>query len=288
MNSKAIGEHYSRGDDFYLAFIDKRYRFYPQGLFKHPDESIEEASEHKLESMFNSLELKAGERLLDISGGWGGVTQYCGARGVHVTTLTLTVDSARFIQNSISEKNLPGEVFLKDFLNSKPEEPFDHVVIYGVIEYLPDYRGFARGIWDVLKPGGRICLDGSAAVTRFAASSWTRDYIWRGTHTFMTVQDVMAEFLYHGFEVIEVVRETKDYELTMLEWARRLDAAKEEVIAGWGEETYRIFRLFLWGGTHAFKTNTLQAYLMVAEKTDSPGPHPSTYRRLVQFLGTLR
>lgn len=57
----------------------------------------------------------------------------------------------------------------------------------------------------------------------------------------------MAEFLYHGFEIIEVVRETKDYELTMLEWTKRLDAAKDEVIAGWGEETYRVFRLFLWG-----------------------------------------
>lgn len=69
MNSKAIREHYSRGDDFYLTFIDKRYRFYSQGLFNHPDESIEQASEHKLESMFTSLDLKPGQRLLDIGGG---------------------------------------------------------------------------------------------------------------------------------------------------------------------------------------------------------------------------
>lgn len=207
---------------------------------------------------------------------------------MHATTLTLTVDSARFIQRLISERNLPGEVFLQDFLNFKPEEQFDHIVIYGVIEHLPDYREFVRRVWDILKPGGRIYLDGSAAVTKFNVSSWTRDYIWRGTHTFMTVQDVMGEFLYHGFEVIEVGRETKDYELTMLEWAKRLDAAKWEVIAGWGEETYRVFRLFLWGGTHAFKTNALQAYHLVAEKTNSPGPRPSTYRRIMQFLATLR
>ncbi|KAJ5088386.1 S-adenosyl-L-methionine-dependent methyltransferase [Penicillium angulare] len=288
MNSKAIGDHYTRGDDFYLTFLDKQYRFYSQGLFKSPDESIEEASEHKLESMFNALDLKPGQRLLDIGGGWGGVTQYCGARGIHVTTLTLTADSARFIQRLISEKSLPGEVFLQDFLTHKPEEQYDHIVMYGVIEHLPDYRRFASRIWDVLKPGGRIYLDGSAAVTKFAVSSWTRDNIWRGTHTFMTVQDVMAEFLYHGFEVIEVSRESKDYELTMLEWAKRLDLAKDQVIVGWGEETYRVFRLFLWGGTHAFKTNALQAYHIVAEKTSSRGPRPSTYRRIIQFLGSLR
>ncbi|KAJ6151728.1 hypothetical protein N7470_006856 [Penicillium chermesinum] len=81
MNAKAIGEHYSRSDDFYLTFIDKRYRMYSQGLFKSQDESIEDASEHKMETMFSSLGLTPGMRILDIGGGWGGVTQYCGARG---------------------------------------------------------------------------------------------------------------------------------------------------------------------------------------------------------------
>lgn len=217
MNAKAVGDHYTRGDDLYLTFIDKRFRFYSQGLFQRQDESIEEASEHKLETMFKALDLKPGMRLLDIGGGWGGVTQYCGARGVEVTSLTLTADSARFIERVITENSLPGQVFRQDFLLHKPDELYDHIVIYGVIEHLPDYREFARRVWDLLKPGGRMYLDGSAAVTKYAVSSWTRKYIWGGTHTYMTVQDVMAELLYHGFEVKEVVNETKDYELMMLE-----------------------------------------------------------------------
>lgn len=146
MNAKAVGEHYSRGDDFYLTFIDKRFRFYSHGLFQRPDESIEEA----------------GMRLLDIGGGWGGVTQYCGARGIHVTTLTIAKDSQKFISRLIEEQKLPGEVFLEDFLNHKPAEPYDHAVMYGVIEHIPNYRRFARSVWRVLKPGGRLYLDGSA------------------------------------------------------------------------------------------------------------------------------
>ncbi|KAJ5526696.1 hypothetical protein N7513_010855 [Penicillium frequentans] len=288
MNKKVISDHYGRGDGMYLTFIDKKYRFYTQGIFKNADESIEQASENKLDIIFKALDLKPGMRVLDLGGGWGGVTQYCGARGIHVTTLTLSADSARFVERIITENNLPGQVFLQDFLEHKPDELYDHIITLGVIEHLPDYRQFSRCVWDVLKPGGRIYLDGSAAVTKYAVSSWTRENIWGGTHTFMTLQDVMAEFLYHGFEVVEVARETKDYELTMLEWAKRLDQARDEVIAGWGEETYRVFRVFLWGGSHAFKTNSLQAYHLVAEKTASMGPRPSTYRRLVQFLGNLR
>lgn len=288
MNIKAVDEHYSRGDDFYLTFIDKRFRFYSHGLFQSPDESIEDASEHKLESMFHGLGLKAGMRLLDIGGGWGGVTQYCCARGIHVTTLTIAKDSHKFISHLIEEKNLSGCVFLEDFLDHNPVEPYDHAVMYGVIEHIPNYRRFARSVWKVLKPGGRLYLDGSAAVEKFAVSSFTREYIWRGTHTYMTLQDVLTEMLYHGFEIVEVARETRDYELTMLEWAKRLDAAKEDIITQWSEETYRVFRLFLWGGTHAFKTNTLQAYHFVAERTSNPGPRPSIIRRIAQFVGNLR
>ncbi|KAH7382668.1 S-adenosyl-L-methionine-dependent methyltransferase [Phaeosphaeria sp. MPI-PUGE-AT-0046c] len=288
MNAKAVGEHYNYGDDLYLSFIDKRFRFYSHGHFQSPDDSIEDASEHKLDTMFRGLGLNKGMRLLDIGGGWGGVTQYCSARGVHVTTLTLTRGSKDFIDQLIEERNLPGEVSVEDFLTYNPVEPYDHAVIFGVIEHIPNYRRFARKVWQVLKSGGKLYLDGSAAVEKFAVSSFTREYIWRGTHTYMTVQDVMAEMLYHGFEIVEVVRETRDYELTMLEWAKRLDAAKEDVIGKWGEKTYRMFRLFLWGGMHAFKTNSLQAYHMIAERTPTPGPRPSIPRRITQFMGNLQ
>jgi cyclopropane-fatty-acyl-phospholipid synthase len=288
MNVEAVGEHYGRGDDLYLTFIDKRFRLYTQGLFHRPDETIEEASDHKLETMFTSLGLKRGMRLLDIGGGWGGVTQYCGARDVHVTTLTLEPNSARYVQRLIDDNDLPGDVFLQDFLNHRPKQPYDHAVACGAIEHIPNYRRFARTVWDVLKPGGRLYLDGSAAVEKFTVSSFTRDSIWRGAHTYMTLQDVTAELLYHGFEILDVTRETRDYELTVLEWARRLEMAKDDIIAGWGQETYRLFRLYFWGSAHAFRTNAVQASHLVAERTMSPGPRPSTSRRILQFLGNLR
>lgn len=288
MNTKAIGEHYSYGNDLYLTFIDKSYRLYSHGIFQKSDSTIENASEHKLESMFQKLGLKKGMRLLDIGGGWGGVTQYCGARGIHVTTLTIAKDSHEFISRLIKERNLPGEVILEDFLDHEPTAPYDHAVMFGVIEHIPNYRRFAKRVWKILKPGGRIYLDGSAAIEKFDVSSFTRDYIWHGTHTYMTVQDVITEILYNGFELIEVSRETRDYGLTMLEWAKRLDANKGEIVAKWGEETYRIFRMFLWGGAHAFRVNSLQAYHLVAERTLSAGPRPSLVRRMKHFVGNLR
>lgn len=282
MNSKTIGSHYGRDDSFYLTFLDKKFRFYAHGLFKSPTESLEMASLHKMDVIFSELGLQKGMRILDIGGGWGGVTQYCAARGIHVTAITIAENGAQYVRKLVADNDLMGEVLLEDYFNHCPQEPYDHAVSLGSIEHMPDYRRFARKTWDLLKPGGRLYLDGSAAVEKYAVSSFARDYIWGGTHTYMTVQDVIGELLYHGFALMRLEGETLDYHLTMLEWARRLDQARDAVIAGWGEETYRVFRLMMWGGQHAFKVNSLQAYHLVVQKTDSQGPRPSTLRRILR------
>ena len=288
MNSKAIGYHYTFGDDFYLSFIDTRYRFYSHCIFDDDEETLEEAAEHKLEQMWDGLGLRAGMRLLDIGGGWGGVTEYCGARGVHVTSLTLVEDSANYIRNLIKEKELPGEVLVEDVLAHRPAEPYDHAVIYGVIEHIPNYRRFCAQVWSALKPGGRLYMDASATKEKYAMSAFTRRYIWHGTHTFLALQDMVQELLLHGFELISVRRETHDYELTIRHWAERLDENHEIIAAMWGEELYRAFRLYLWGGSHAFKVNRLQAYHLVAERRADPGPRPRLPKRVGSFALSLR
>ncbi|HET6214230.1 MAG TPA: class I SAM-dependent methyltransferase [Micromonosporaceae bacterium] len=287
-NARAIGYHYTLGDDFYLSFIDNRYRFYSHCLFHSEDETLEDAAEHKLESMWDALGLKPGMRLLDIGGGWGGVTEYCGQRGVHVTSLTLVEDSANYIRRLIKEKDLPGEVIVEDVLTHRPAQPYDHAVIYGVIEHIPNYRRFCTRLWDALRPGGRLYLDASAVEQKYAVSAFTRRYTWRGPHTFLALQDMIGELLLHGFEIVDVKRETRDYELTIRHWAQRLNAAHERIAGGWGEQVYRRFLIFLWGGAHAFATNRLQAYHLVAERRASPGPRPGALSRTAGFIRSLR
>jgi cyclopropane-fatty-acyl-phospholipid synthase len=287
-NARAIRHHYTLGDDFYLSFIDERYRFYSHCLFPTGEETLEQAAERKLESMWNALGLRPGMRLLDIGGGWGGVTEYCGQRGVHVTSLTLVEDSANYIRNLIKEKDLPGEVIVQDILQHRPDEPYDHAVIYGVIEHIPNYRQFCERVWRALKPGGRLYLDASAALEKFSVSAFTRHYTWRGHHTFLALPDIVEELLFRGFEMVEVKRETRDYELTIRRWAQRLDDNHERIAARWGEPTYRAFRIFLWGGAHAFRTNRLQAYHLVAQRHPQPGPNPTTARRVAGFVRSLR
>ena len=284
VNRRAIKAHYQFGDELYLSFIDQRYRFYSQGIFRRPDEALEDASEHKLEQMFEALRLKPGMRLLDIGGGWGGVPQYCGARGVKVTSLTLGEDSHRFIGDLIRREGLPCEVLLQDFLTYEPEEPFDAIVIYGVIEHIVNYRRFSDQVWRCLKPQGRLFLDASASIVKYDVSGFSRKYIWSGTHTFLCLQDLLGELLRHGMQVLRVQNESEHYARTMLHWARRLEQSQEAIVRRWGEPLYRAFRLYLWGGSQAFP-HLLQAYHLVAERMDERPPVAGPWRRWLAFIG---
>lgn len=288
VNKSAIAVHYSFGDDFYLTFIDRKYRFYSHGIFHSDDETLETASEHKLESMYNALQLKPGMRLLDIGAGWGGVHQYCGPRGIHVTALTLAENSYNYTDNLIKRMDLKNcFIILDDFLNHQPKEPYDAVVIYGVIEHIPYYRKFCERIWACLKPGGRLYLDAAAALQKYDVNDFARNFIWRGTHTFLCLQDIVQELLYHGMEIVEIKRETHDYELTMKHWATRLDNNKEKIVERWGNEIYRAFRMYLWVGCNCLRANSLQAYHLVAQKHFLPGPRPNLARRTYQFTRSL-
>ena len=289
VNKRAIDKHYTRGDDFYLSYTDTRYRFYSHCLFERDDETLEEAAEHKLESMWNGLQLKPGMRLLDIGGGWGPVHEYCGPRGVDVTSLTIAEDSYKYISALDQRLGLDRcTVKLEDFLVHTPAEPYDAIVIYGVIEHIPNYRRFAARVWDCLKPGGRLYLDASASVEKYATSDFISAYIWPGAHSFLCLQDVVQELLFHGLDIIETKNETKDYELTMRHWAERLEANKDFIIERWGEQTYRLWRVYLWTGSYGFHDDSLQAYHVVAERRPDPGPRPGAWKRATQFLRSFK
>ena len=173
--------------------------------------------------MRQALGLKAGDHILDIGGGWGGLARYCGELGVTVTSLTISEDSEAYIRTVLAAHNPRSEVLREDLLDHRAWERYDHVVIFGVIEHIPTYARFCERVWDALKPGGKLYMDASATKEKYAASAFTRRYTWTGAHSCLVLQDMIGELIHHGFHVEQVRNETDDYRLTMRKWAEKLD-----------------------------------------------------------------
>jgi cyclopropane-fatty-acyl-phospholipid synthase len=263
-NRKAIASHYEFDNDFYLSFMDKS-RCYSHALFKSDKEPLETAMKRKLDFAIESCNIKPGDRVLDVGGGWGTFTEHAGLKGINVTSLTIAKNSEKYIGDLIKRKKLPCRVINTDFFEHRVEEPYDAIVILGVIEHLPDYRGVLKQFQRLLKPGGRVYLDASAYRKKHDHPSFVARYIFPGDHSSLCLHDFLREVAKSRMDVVEVYNDRRSYYLTSKKWVENLEANRDEIVKRWGEMLYRRFRLYLWGVVNGFHNMTLDAYRVVLE-----------------------
>jgi cyclopropane-fatty-acyl-phospholipid synthase len=261
---RSISAHYDRDSDFFMTFMDKRHRCYTQGVFERDDEPLEDAMTRKMDIAIEALGVKAGDHILEVGGGWGAFAEYAGQRGIHVTTLTLSVESERYLTELMGRQNLPVSVVRQHFLGyDGGGRRFDGIVNMGVTEHLPNYRASLRKYAELVKPGGNVYLDALAMRTKHRVSTFMSRYIYPGESSPLLLHEYLHRVARSPFLLTSVLDDRHNYHLTCREWARRLDAARDDVVRRWGDPLYRRFRLFLWGSAASFATGEVQAYRWV-------------------------
>ncbi|HLA64469.1 MAG TPA: class I SAM-dependent methyltransferase [Rhodothermales bacterium] len=258
-----IAAHYDEDPAFFQLFLDTRHRAYSQGIHLSADEPLEDAITRKLDFAWDSANIQPGQRVLDIGAGWGAFTEYAGKKGAHVTSLTISKESEAFVNALIEREGLPCQVRREHFFEHAPAEPYDAIVNLGVTEHLPDYPGTLARYHALLKPGGRVYLDASAARAKHKTSDFFERYIYPGNGSQLCLHEYLEALAVTPMEVEQVVNDRVNYGLTTRAWARNLDAHREEIEQRWGKAHYRKFQLYLWGCVDGFERDLLQAYRLV-------------------------
>jgi cyclopropane-fatty-acyl-phospholipid synthase len=258
-----IAHHYENDPEFYLAFLDRRYRAYSQGVFEHPDEPLEDGITRKLDYALDAIAVGPGARVLDIGGGWGAFVEYGGQHGLHVTSLTISEASQRFVQGVIDEQRLPCEIRREHFFAHRPDEPYDAIVNLGVTEHLPDYERTLATYRSLLKPGGRVYLDASAARRKNRVTTFFESQIFRGNGSPLSLKDYVRALSRSPLELDVVLNDRVNYGITTRRWAENLDASRTAIEERFGPRQYRLFRLYLWGCVDGFRRDVIQAYRLV-------------------------
>jgi cyclopropane-fatty-acyl-phospholipid synthase len=269
---RAISQHYDEDSEFFLTFLDSRHRCYTEGVFAYDDEPLEDAMTRKMDLALDALGVKPGDHILEVGGGWGAFVEYAARKGIEVTTLTLSVESERYLTELIEREHLPARVVRQHIYGYKSPQRYDAIVNMGVTEHLPDYKATLRKYAELVKPGGTVYLDALAMRTKHRLSTFMTRYIYPGNSRPLLLHQYLREVARSPFELISVQDDRHNYYLTCKRWAQRLDAAREDVIRSWGEPLYRRFRLFLWGSAAGFDTGLVQAYRWVLHMPDSALP----------------
>lgn len=154
-----IAAHYDLGNDFYSAWLDSTMT-YSSARFACDDESLEQAQLRKIETLLDRLDLKAGDRLLEIGCGWGSLALEAAKRGVSVVALTLSSEQKAWAERKIEGAGLSEkvEIRLQDYRETAEE--FDAVASVEMVEAVGQrwWPAYADCIARNLKRGGRAAL----------------------------------------------------------------------------------------------------------------------------------
>jgi cyclopropane-fatty-acyl-phospholipid synthase len=270
---EAIQYHYDVSDDFYKLFLDSRM-LYSCAYFREPEGDLEQAQADKLELICRKLDLRPGERMLDVGCGWGALTVWAAKNfGVDVHAITLSRNQAEHARRRIREEGLEDRcrVELIHWREFVPPHAFDKIAAVGIIEHVGVglYREFFSSIYDWLEPGGLFLNHG---ITH--KHSWRPNGHMRFINKYVfpngeldSICNILFAMQECRWEVLDVEQLRLHYARTCRLWVEALQSREAEALQLAGPKIYRIWLIYLAGSAIAFETGDLGLYQTVVQKT---------------------
>src|SRR3954464_11276678 len=121
-----IAAHYDLGNDFYSAWLHATMT-YSCARFASANDTLEDAQLRKVRTLLDRLDLKPGQRLLDIGCGWGTLAIEAAKRGVSVVGLTLSSEQKSWADEKTGAAGLAHRIDIRLADYRQTTEQFDSV-----------------------------------------------------------------------------------------------------------------------------------------------------------------
>jgi len=155
-----IAAHYDLGNDFYSLWLDKSMT-YSSALFADMDDDLLTAQRRKNLRLAELLDLRPGDRVLEIGCGWGGFAEFAASEfGCHVVGLTLSTEQADFARDRMRKAGLSQQVDIRIQDYRDIEGEFDKIVSIEMFEAVgqENWATYFGVLKRCLKSGGRAAL----------------------------------------------------------------------------------------------------------------------------------
>ena len=266
---KTVTGHYDRGNDFFNAFLGD-IMIYTSAFFESPADTLEDAQQRKLEVVAQKIQLKPGERLLDIGCGWGTLVGYMAEKfGADATGVTLAARQAEFGSERIAKKGLgdKARILTLDYRDI-PRQKWNKITVLEMAEHvgIRKFQTFMRQLNGMLEDDGILFLQIAGLRRNWTPEDFTwglfmSKYVFPGADASMPLSFVCNNLERAGFEIHSVENIGIHYSLTIDRWYRNWLSNRDNVVKGYGERWFRLWEIFLaWsviiaerGGSTAFQ-----------------------------------
>jgi cyclopropane-fatty-acyl-phospholipid synthase len=261
----AIAHHYDLGNSFYELILDPQMA-YSCGYWRRddPDYQLVDAQRDKLDLICEKLQLRAGQRLLDVGCGWGSLILHAVRHyGVHATGITLSAAQRAHVLAKVDALGLTDrvEVRLQDYreLAVAADGPFDAVASIEMGEHVGErnYAIYSAALHRMLRPGGRLLLQQmSRGGVAPGGGAFIESYI-APDMTMRPLHQTLGYLQRAGLEIRQVEALREHYVRTIDAWAQTLEQRWDEAVELVGLGWARVWRLYLAGGALAFEENRM-------------------------------
>ena len=244
---KNVQHHYDLSNEFYKLFLDDDMQ-YSCAYWPSLDITLEEAQLAKKRHIAAKLNLKPGQRVLDIGCGWGGMAIHLAKEhGVNVVGVTLSTQQHELGVERVKAAGLEDlvDIRLQDYRDV--EGPFDRIVSVGMFEHvgIGHFAEYFNAIRNLMTDEGvalihSIGRKGGPSTT----GAWIRKYIFPGGYS-PALSETFAEVEKAGLWVTDCEILRLHYGYTLAEWNKRCQARKAEIIEMMGDEFFRMWEFYL-------------------------------------------
>jgi cyclopropane-fatty-acyl-phospholipid synthase len=272
----AIAHHYDLSNRFYELVLGPSMA-YSCAVFAEPEMSLDQAQEEKFDLICRKLGLRAGQRLLDVGAGWGGMVIHAAANyGVRAEGVTLSAVQTRWAQKAIAAAGLAGraEVRLLDY-RDVPEADFDAIASIGAMEHFGSRQlaSYFASMAARLRPAGRMlnhCITRPSNRQAHHPGPFIERYIFPDGEL-QGPGAVISAMHDNGFEVRHAENLREHYARTLREWGANLERNWREAVAAVGEQRARAWRLYIATCRLGFERGRVQIHQVLGVRTGPGG-----------------
>lgn len=277
--TKNVSHHYDIGNELYKLFLDKNL-LYSCAYFRHEDDTLEDAQRNKLRLIASKMDLKPGQRVLDIGCGWGDMALYLAQlEDVEVLGVTLSKEQQELASKRAKDMGLDKRVRfeLKDYRDV--EGPFHRIVSIGMFEHVGAYHydEFFAKVKSMMPDDGLMMLHsiGSSAPPS-TSSPFYRKYIFPGGYV-PSLSEVFASLERNFLWVYDVEVLRLHYAETLKHWYERFEKNRDKVVAMYDERFARMWEYYLNSAEIMFRHGAQQVFQIQLSPTRDAAPLSRDY-----------
>jgi cyclopropane fatty-acyl-phospholipid synthase-like methyltransferase len=248
-----IAHVYNRGNDFYNWFLGDTM-LYTSAIFRDRNESLEDAQRRKLETVCKYVQMKPGDKHLDIGCGWGTLLVHAASQhGTLSTGITLAQEQADWGLRAAQQAGVADRVrVIVDDYRNLPSEKFDKITCLEMAEHvgIKNFQKFLLQVRSMLKDDGIFYLQiaGLRRSWQYEDLVWglfMAKYIFPGADASCPLGFVVSQAERAGFEVHRVENCGTHYAVTIHKWYENWKRNEQAIVAKYGQRWYRLWLMFL-------------------------------------------